>query len=253
LYHCLFPLPPPLLLVCLVVLAGRCQQQDFGWWRILQVSGGFMPASTDPTSLILGLALNNQLPVPITLSSASVTLTDSQGSWTVALAVGQPPMTPQQQQQQTLLQPAPAAVADLTDSLSKHHLGDQQQQQQQQQHLIDSTGINVSCSGSWPLQLPPHSWQQLHVTFPARCVGSAVVELLHLQLSERCSVDFKVASFPAGRAVLGGAVVPAGGVGAFKASQGVKLGSWATKVHHVGCLPLVKVRVARGWQQQQQQ
>jgi len=156
------------------------------------VSGGFMPGGPDPACLTLCLAVLNQLPVPITLSSASVTLTDNQGSWTAALVEGRP-MHQQQQQQPP---PASAAVVELTDSLSKQHLGDQQQQQQ---HLTGSS------TTSWPLQLNPNSWQQLHVTFPARCVGSVLVELLHLQLSSRCSVDIRVGSFPAGRPVLGGA------------------------------------------------
>eukprot|EP00775_Hariotina_reticulata_P005239 gene5239-5474_t len=59
------------LLLYAVYVYRRYQQQDFGWWRILEVSGGFMPAGPDPTLLTLCLALYSQLPVPLTLTSAS--------------------------------------------------------------------------------------------------------------------------------------------------------------------------------------
>ncbi|WIA11906.1 hypothetical protein OEZ85_011990 [Tetradesmus obliquus] len=207
----------------------RFNQQDFGWWRILTVAGGFTAHAPDPAQLQLCVALYCHLPVALPLIGASLTLTDSQGSWTVSLAVGPGPDLQQQQQQQQHAaasgqQGVQAAAAEAADALQ----------------ILQLTGTqDAAAAGSWPLMLQPGSWQLLHVRFPPRCVGAVAAEQLQLQLSEHCTVSFVLGSFPPGRPALGSSSLPGGEP--FKVRQGVRLGAWLGKVQHVGRLPQLQV------------
>jgi hypothetical protein len=205
----------------------RYNQQDFGWWRIITVAGGFTSHSPDPAQLQLCVALNSHLPVPLPIVGASLVLTDSQGSWTLPLGIGAGPDLLQQQQQQQQRGKQAAAADDIMHGLQDLQLTSMQ----------DAAG-----SGSWPLALQPGSWQLLHVRFPPRCVGTVAAEQLQLQLSEHCTVNFAIGSFPPGRPALGSSSMPAGGESPFRVRQGVKLGFWVGKVQHVGCLPELQVR-----------
>lgn len=228
--------PPLLLDVCCCC---RHKQQDYGWWRLVGVSGGFEAHGPDPGQLCLCVALRNNLPVPLPLQAASVTLSDAQGSWQQALRVG--PATTgsssSSSDKRTVGQLGPsspaAAAAAITTGVSDLHLTEQQQQQQ-----------------PWPLQLQPGAWQQQHAVFEPRCIGTVVCEQLQLQLSGQASVLFRVQSFPPGRAALGGSI--AGPEGPFGLQQQVKLGAWTAKVQHVGRLPQLQVRrscVGQGFDQ----
>jgi hypothetical protein len=182
--------------------------------------------------LQLCVALYSHLPVPLPLIGAALVLTDSQGSWTLPLGIGAGPDLLQQQlqQQQRGKQTAAAAAAaadDVADGLQNLQLSSKQE---------------AAGTGSWPLTLQPDSWQLLHVRLPPRCVGTVAAEQLQLQLSEHCTVNFALGSFPPGRPALGSSSLPGGGESPFKVRQGVKLGSWLGKVQHVGCLPEVQVR-----------
>jgi hypothetical protein len=176
------------------------------------------------------VALYSHLPVRLPLIGASLVLTDSQGSWTLPLGIGAGPdlLQQQRQQQQRGKQSAASSAADdVADGLQNLQLSCKQ----------DAAG-----TGSWPLTLQPDSWQLLHVRFPPRCVGTVAAEQLQLQLSEHCTVNFALGSFPPGRQALGSSSLPGGGESPVKVRQGVKLGSWLGKVQHVGCLPELQVR-----------
>jgi hypothetical protein len=223
-------IPPRIFSYC------RHKQQDFGWWRLVSVSGGFVAHSADPAQLCLCVALRNNLPVPLPLLSASLTLSDAQGNWQQTLHVGPAPpattTTSISSSKGTVQQPsAPAAAAagDIAAGMSELQLT----AQPQQQHL-------------WPLQLQPSAWQQLHAVFEPRCIGAVVCEQLELRLTGQSSVLFRVQSFPPGRTALGGST--AGPEGPFGLQQQVKLGVWTAKVQHVGRLPQMQVRVTQdGW------
>lgn len=204
----------------------RHRQQDFGWWRLISVSGGFVVHSADPAQLCLCIALRNNLPVPLPLESAVITLSDAQGSWQQPILIG-PPSAPSsssssssdgQQDPQ-----AAAAVAGVAAGLSQLQISPAQQQQP-----------------PWPLQLQQAAWQQLHAVFEPRCIGTMVCEQLALRLSGQAPVVFKVQSFPPGRPALGSSNLGAGSP--FGLQQQVKLGSWTAKVQHVGRLPQLQVR-----------
>lgn len=220
-------------LTCLSPSCCSFNQQDYGWWHILSVAGGFTAHAPDPAQLQLCVALYCHLPVPLPLVGASLLLTDSQGSWTVPLAVGPGP----DPQQQLLLQEGgqAAAAAEPADALQCLQLTDKQ----------DAAAATATAGGSWPLTLQPGSWQLLHVHFPPRCVGAVAAEQLQLQLSDHCTVNFILSSFPPGRPALGSSCLPGGGESPFKVKQGVRLGSWLCKVQHVGRLPELQVRTVR--------
>lgn len=186
-----------------------------------------MAHGPDPSQLCLRVALRNNLPVPLPLQAASVTLSDAQGSWQQALHVGQATTGSSSSDKRTAGQLGPssptAAAAAITTGVSDLHLTEQQQQQQ-----------------PWPLQLQPGAWQQLRAVFEPRCIGTVVCEQLQLQLSGQASVLFRVQSFPPGHAALGGSI--AGPEGPFGLQQQVKLGAWTAKVQHVGRLPQLQVR-----------
>lgn len=182
----------------------------------------------DPEQLCLCIALRSNLPVQLPLESATLTLSDAQGNWQQSLQIGPrdpfssaaPGKVPSAQPGQ----PAALAAADVTSGFSSLQLEDHPSQQQQQ----------------WPLQLQPGVWQQLHVVFEPRCIGTLVCEEIALQLSSQARVVFKVPTFAPGKAALGSSVV--GPDSPFSLQQQVKLGTWTAKVQHVGRLPQLQVR-----------
>jgi hypothetical protein len=182
----------------------RHKQQDFGWWRLITVAGGFVAHSADPQQLCLCVALLNNTPVGLPLQSATLAVADSQGNCRLQLHMGQP---------------APEGSSEAPA---------QEKQQQEQQP-------------GWPLQLQPGRWQQLHVVFTPRCISSIVCEQLELLLSPQVCITLRVASFPPGRPVLGSSVLPAAAGDPFSLQQQVKLGAWSAKVQHVGLLPAVQL------------
>jgi len=213
------------------VVGCRHKQQDFGWWRLVSVSGGFVLHGPDPEQLCLCIAVRNNLPVPLPLESATLTLSDAQGNWQQPLQIG--PVDPLSSTAHGRVpsahpgQPAALAAADVTSGLSSVQLADHPSQQQQ-----------------WPLRLQPGVWQQLHVVFEPRCIGTLVCEEIALQLSSQARVVFKVPTFAPGKAALGSSVV--GPDSPFSLQQQVKLGTWTAKVQHVGRLPQLQVQRRRG-------
>lgn len=219
----------------------RYHQQDFGWWRILTVSGGFVAHTPDPAQLQVCVALYNHLPVALPLKSATATLIDSNGIWTQGLSLGPGPQqhtsAGQGQQHQQ-----PVAAAEEQTGFSAKGLV------QQQAAIADGIqGLQLSAgqpqqqaSATWPTQLQPRSWHLFHALVTPRCVGSTAVDQLLLQLSENCSVNFLLSSFPPGRPALGRPCLPSGEE-PFGVQQGLKQGVWVTKVQHVGPLPDVQV------------
>eukprot|EP00878_Enallax_costatus_P027899 GHUV01030087.1.p1 GENE.GHUV01030087.1~~GHUV01030087.1.p1 ORF type:complete len:989 (+),score=366.66 GHUV01030087.1:1269-4235(+) len=208
-------------------------QQEFGWWRILTIAGGFMAHAPDPAQLQVCVAVYNQLPIPIPLTGATVTLVDSKGSWVQELLLGPGPQqqaaVAEQQQSAAAGQSSSAAglsAADCAAAANGIHA----------MHISDSTHTATA----WPAQLQPGSWLVAHALVTPRTAGSVGVDQLLLQLSDLCSVSFLLSSFPPGRPALGRLSLP-GGQEPFKVQQGVKQGVWVTKVQHVGRLPNLQV------------
>jgi hypothetical protein len=224
----------------------RHKQQDFGWWRLVGVSGGFVSHSPDPSTLCLCVALRNNLPVPLPLEGATLTLSDTQGHWQQPLLIGPGPSSSSSSSgvqaagvpgSSLMASSTPAdASTVLTAGLSQLQLSPTPSPA----HATPAGQGTTSSSSSWQLQIQPGSWQQLHAVFEPRCIGTVACEAVDLRLSAGASVVFKVPSFAPGRPALGSAAV--GPEGPFSLQQQVKLGSWTAKVQHVGPLPQLQVR-----------
>lgn len=184
------------------------------------------------------MALCSNLPVPLPLAGASLTLTDNKGSWTVPVAVG----PGQNAQQLVQLQQHSTADAELKKASVEEAAGIADGLESLQLTDVQHSRVadKAAAAAGWPVALQAGQWQQLNVRFPPRCVGTVYVEQLQLQLSAHCSVNFLLSSFPPGLPALGHSTLPSG-VMPFSQRQGVKLGSWAAKVQHVGQLPRMTV------------
>lgn len=204
-----------------------------------------MSHSPDPSTLCLCVALRNNLPVPLPLEGASLTLSDTQGHWQQPLLIGPGPSSSSSSGAHV------AGVSGSSLTVSGTHADASTVAAGLSQLQLDRTNpanpANPTPAGqgsSWPLQVPPGAWQQLHAVFEPRCTGTVACEALELRLSAGASVVFKVPSFAPGRPALGSAAV--GPEGPFSLQQQVKLGSWAAKVQHVGPLPKLQVREGGG-------
>eukprot|EP00879_Flechtneria_rotunda_P002505 GHRR01002703.1.p1 GENE.GHRR01002703.1~~GHRR01002703.1.p1 ORF type:complete len:1063 (+),score=495.97 GHRR01002703.1:1057-4245(+) len=229
-------------------------QQDFGWWGILTVTGGFVAHSPDPQQLRVCIAVYNHLPVCLPVAAVAVTISDNQGSWTQAAVLGPGPglLLQQQQPDSNRKQQLVAATAEVS-SAANGPRGQHVQQQdtaaaaaadgisvwQLQERQQSSSSASTSAVAS-SQQLQPSAWQAYHVAFSPRQVGSVRVDELVLHISENCSVRFHVKSFPASRAALGHSSLPVSAE-AFSVHAGVRMGVWAAKVQHVGSLPQLQV------------
>lgn len=218
------------------LLYRRYHQQEFGWWRILTVSGGFVAHAPDPAQLQVCIALCNHLPVPIPLTAAAVILVDSKGSWAQELVLGAGPL----QQAVAAHEQQHTAAAGHSSTAARQSAADSAAAGLHVLHIATP----ARAAAAWPAQLQPGSWLVAHAVVTPRTVGNVRVDQLHLQLSDFCNVKFLPTSFPPGHPALGQASLPHGQE-PFKVQQGVRQGMWVTKVQHVGRLP--DVQVSQSW------